>query len=97
MLKTLKQLFSKPKIKSSAWDASGSGRRVMYWQGETGSINNLLSQSLGHLRSRSRDMVRKNPYAANIIDTIVSNSIGTGIKPQSKARDGEFRKKVQEL
>jgi len=97
MLKTLKQLFSKPKIKSSAWDVAGSGRRVMYWQGETGSINNLLSQSLGHLRSRSRDMVRKNPYAANIIDTIVSNSIGTGIKPQSKARDGEFRKKVQEL
>ncbi|WP_065094325.1 phage portal protein [Wolbachia endosymbiont of Nomada panzeri] len=97
LLKTFKQLFYKPKIKNSAWDASGSGRRVMYWQGETGSINNLLSQSLEHLRSRSRDMVRKNPYAANIIDTIVSNSIGTGIKPQSKARDGEFRKKVQEL
>lgn len=35
MLKKFKQLFSKPKIKSSAWDASGSGRRVMYWQGET--------------------------------------------------------------
>ncbi|MFP3022078.1 MAG: phage portal protein [Wolbachia sp.] len=97
LLKSFKQLFSKPKIKSSAWDASGSGRRVMYWQGETGSINNLLSQSLEHLRSRSRDMVRKNPYAANIIDTIVSNSIGTGIKPQSKAKDPEFRKRVQEL
>lgn len=97
LLKTFKELFNKPKIKSSAWDAAGSGRRVMYWQGEAGSINNLLSQSLEQLRSRSRDMVRKNPYAANIIDTIVSNSIGTGIKPQSKARDGEFRKKVQEL
>ncbi len=97
LLKSFKQLFSKPKIKNSAWDASGSGRRVMYWQGETGSINNLLSQSLEHLRSRSRDMVRKNPYAANIIDTIVSNSIGTGIKPQSKARNAEFRKKMQEL
>lgn len=69
----------------------------MYWQGETGSINNLLSQSLEQLRSRSRDMVRKNPYAVNIIDTIVSTSIGTGIKPQSKARDGEFRNKVQEI
>lgn len=42
-------------------------------------------------------MVRKNPYAANIIDTIVSNCVGTGIKPQSKAKDAEFRKKVQEL
>ncbi|MFP3020648.1 MAG: phage portal protein, partial [Wolbachia sp.] len=91
------QLFNKPKIKSSAWDAAGSGRRFFHFQPELGSINNLLSQSLETLRSRSRDMVRKNPYAANIIDTIVSNSIGTGIKPQSKARDGEFRKRVQEL
>lgn len=98
LLKSFKQLFHKStKPKSSAWDAVGSGRRVMYWQGESGSINNLLSQNLEHLRSRSRDMVRKNPYAANIIDTIVSNSIGTGIKPQSKAKDAEFRKKVQEL
>ncbi len=97
LLKSFKQLFNKPKIKSSAWDAAGSGRRFLHFQPELGSINNLLSQSLETLRSRSRDMVRKNPYAANIIDTIVSNSIGTGIKPQSKARDGEFRKKVQEL
>ncbi len=72
LLKSFKQLFNKPKIKSSAWDASGSGRRVMYWQPEKSSINSLLSHSLEHLRSRSHDMVRKNPYAANIIDTIVS-------------------------
>lgn len=69
----------------------------MHFQPEPGSINSLLSQSLEHLRSRSRDMVRKNSYAANIIDTIVSNCVGTGIKPQSKAKDAEFRKKIQEL
>jgi lambda family phage portal protein len=97
LLKSFKQLFKKPKIQSSAWDASGSGRRVMYWQPERSGINSLLSHNLEHLRSRSRDMVRKNPYAANIIDTIVSNCVGTGIKPQSKAKDPEFRKKVQEL
>jgi len=98
LLKSFKQLFRKPtKPKSSAWDASGSGRRLLHFQPESGSINNLLSQSLEHLRSRSRDMVRKNSYAANIIDTIVSNSVGTGIKPQSKAKDAEFRKRVQEL
>ncbi|MDN5248206.1 MAG: phage portal protein [Wolbachia endosymbiont of Tyrophagus putrescentiae] len=97
LLKTFKQLFNKAKIKSSAWDASGSGRRVMYWQPEKSSINSLLSHNLETLRSRSRDMVRKNPYAANIIDTIVSNCVGTGIKPQSKAKNAEFRKKIQEL
>ncbi len=72
LLKSFKQLFNKPKIKSSAWDAAGSGRRVVYWQPEKSNINSLLSQNLETLRSRSRDMVRKNPYAANIIDTIVS-------------------------
>jgi capsid protein len=41
-------------------------------------------------------MVRNDPYAANIIDTIVSNFVGTGIKPQSNAKDAEFLK-VQEL
>ncbi len=41
LLKTFKQLFNKQKIKSSAWDAAGSGRRVMYWQPEKSSINNL--------------------------------------------------------
>jgi lambda family phage portal protein len=98
LLKSFKQLFHKPpKTKSSAWDGAGSGGRVMYWQPERGSINNLLSHNLETLRSRSRDMVHKNPYAANIIDAIVSNCVGTGIKPQSKAKDAEFRKKVQEL
>ncbi|WP_341814461.1 phage portal protein [Wolbachia endosymbiont (group A) of Dendrolimus pini] len=98
LLKSFKQLFRKPpKPKGSAWDASGSGRRLLHFQPESGSINSLLSHSLETLRSRSRDMVRKNSYAANIIDTIVSNCVGTGIKPQSKAKDAEFRKKVQEL
>jgi lambda family phage portal protein len=46
---------------------------------------------------RSHDIVRKNPYAANAVDSIVSNCIGTGIKPQSKSKDAEFRRKIQEL
>jgi lambda family phage portal protein len=52
---------------------------------------------LSTLRTRSHDIVRKNPYAANAIDSIVSNCIGTGIKPQSKAKDQDFRRKIQEL
>ena len=85
--KTFKQLFKPSKIKASAWDAAGYGKRLTYWQPENGSINSLLEYNLDILRSRSRDMVRKNPYAANIIDTLVSNCIGNGIKPQSKAKD----------
>ncbi len=98
MLKTLKQLFNKPpKPKGSAWNTAGSGRRFLHFQPESGSINNLFSQDQGHLRSRSRDIVRNNSFAANIVDVIVSNCVGTGIKPQSKAKDPELRQKIQEL
>ena len=57
----------------------------------------MLASSLSTLRTRSHDIVRKNPYALNAIEAIVSNCIGTGIKPQSKAGNAEFRKKIQEL
>lgn len=90
ILKTFSQLF-KRSPKASAWDAAGSGKRLTYWQTENSSINNLLGYSLEILRNRSRDMVRKNPYAANIIETLVTNAIGTGIKPQTK------NKSIQEL
>jgi capsid protein len=95
ILKSLKQIFKRPKAKSSAWDAAASGRRLHYWQPGNDSINPLLLQHMDSLRNRSRDMVRKNPYAANIVDTLVANCIGTGIKPQSKALDADFRKQVQ--
>jgi lambda family phage portal protein len=97
LLKSLAQLFKRPKSKASAWDAVGSGKRLTYWQPENSAINSLLGNHLETLRSRARDMVRKNPYASNIIETLVSNTIGTGIKPQSKAQNAEFRKAVQAL
>lgn len=97
LLKTFAQLFKRPKSKASAWDAAGSGKRLTYWQPENSAINSLLGNHLETLRSRARDMVRKNPYASNIIETLVSNTVGTGIKPQSKAQNAEFRKAVQAL
>jgi lambda family phage portal protein len=41
------------------------------------------------LQSRSRDLVRNNPHAANIVDVLTANTIGTGIKPQSLAKNKE--------
>jgi lambda family phage portal protein len=82
---------------SAAYDGAGHGKRLGNWYPSSSSVNTLLASSLSMLRTRSHDIVRKNPYAANAIDSIVSNCIGTGIKPQSKAKDAEFRKKIQEL
>ena len=87
----------KPKAFYSDYDGSGQGRRVQSWSPTSASINSILSSNSSVLRNRSRDLVRKNPYAANAINSIVSNCVGTGIKPQSKCADPEFRKKIQEL
>ncbi|GHU20944.1 hypothetical protein FACS189472_13170 [Alphaproteobacteria bacterium] len=76
---------------------AGHGKRLGNWYPSSSSINALLASSLSTLRTRSHDIVRKNPYAANAIDSIVSNCIGTGIKPQSKAKDQDFRRRIQDL
>ena len=85
------------KKSTAAYDGAGHGKRLGNWHPSNSSINSLLASSLATLRTRSHDIVRKNPYALNAIEAIVSNCIGTGIKPQSKAKNAEFRKKVQEL
>lgn len=79
------------------YDGAGSGKRLANWYPSSASINSILSGNLDTLRTRSHDIVRKNPYAANAIEAIVSNCIGTGIKPQSKARNADFRRQIQEL
>lgn len=88
--------FLKKKM-HSPYDGAGTGVRLRNWQPTTASINSILAGNLDTLRTRSHDIIRKNPYAANAIDSIVSNCIGTGIKPQSKAKNADFRKKIQEL
>jgi capsid protein len=39
------------------------------------------------LRAKSRDLVRRNAWAAAGVEAFVSNAIGTGIKPQSMLAD----------
>ncbi|MDR1334790.1 MAG: phage portal protein [Holosporaceae bacterium] len=95
LFRSIANLFKKKA--SAPYDGAGHGKRLGNWYPSSSSINTLLASSLCTLRTRSHDLVRKNPYAANAVDSIVSNCIGTGIKPQSKAKDSEFRKKIQEL
>jgi lambda family phage portal protein len=75
------------KRKASAYESAGYGRRLQRWTTSAGSMNAVLLNDLETLQNRSRDAVRNNPYAANILDVIVANTIGTGIKPQSLAAD----------
>lgn len=79
------------------WDAAGQGKRLQNWQASSDSINSMLLGSLDILRRRSRKIVLNSPAAFSAIDSIVSNCIGTGIKPQSRAHDSAFKAEVQDL
>ncbi len=79
------------------YDAAGRGRRSVVWMpGNPGAVAALLLS--GHdLRVKSRDLVRRNAWAAAALEAFVANAVGTGIKPQSMAADETFRAEVQSL
>ena len=49
------------------------------------------------LRTKSRDLVRRNPWANVAIEAFVANAVGTGIKPQSMAENEVFRAQAEAL
>lgn len=77
-------------------DAGSHSRRTLGWQAPTTSPNSGL-WDLTTLRDRSRAATRNDGYAKGAIDTLVTNIIGTGVRPLSKADDPAFRKAQQAL
>lgn len=65
--------------------AGGTGRRSRVWRAGSWGPNSAISYALDDLRRKSRDQVRKSPYAATAVDKLVSNIVGTGIIPKSTA------------
>src|SRR5690606_6930663 len=49
------------------------------------------------LRAKSRDLVRRNAWAAAGVEAFVANAIGTGIKPQSMVEDNALREAIHAL
>ncbi|GHS93245.1 phage portal protein [Alphaproteobacteria bacterium] len=85
-LNSVRKIFRRKPLAAS-YESAGTGRRLQRWVGSQGSINSVLLSDLETLQTRSRDAVRNNPYAANILDVLTTNAIGTGIKPQSLSKD----------
>lgn len=82
---------------SSVYEAAGGGRRTLGWRAPTTSANLGTLENLATLRDRSRQAVRNDGWAFGIIEKLVNNTVGTGIKPLSQSTDPEFRRAVQEL
>ena len=77
--------------------AGGVGKRSRSWRVGSFGPNTAITYVLDELRRKSRDQIRKNPYAAFAVDRLVSNIVGTGITPKSTAKDAKFREDVTAL
>ena len=63
--------------------ASKSRRQTQTWAPIKGSGNNVTLDDLPMLRDRSRDLLRNAPLAVGAVSTVVTNVVGTGLKPQA--------------
>ncbi len=89
----LRALFGAPPVH----EAAGRGRRALAWMpGNPGAMAALLATN-ADLRTKSRDLVRRNAWAQAGIEAFVANAVGTGIKPQSLCPDERFKTAVQAL
>jgi lambda family phage portal protein len=86
-----------PAVKASVYEAGATTRRTIGWHAPTTSPNVAALSQLATLRDRSRRAVRNDGYAKGTIDKLVTNIIGTGIKPLSLVKDAEVRKAIHAL
>ena len=87
-------LFGRP---TPTYDGIGGGRRAIAWQvGNPGAVA-ALAFSQNELRAKSRDLVRRNAWAAAGVEAFVANAIGTGIKPQSMVVEPASREAIHAL
>ncbi|MDP3720774.1 MAG: phage portal protein [Acidobacteriota bacterium] len=91
------RMSSVPNVKNTAFEAAGTGRRALGWVAPDVSPNASVLWNLSTLRNRSRQATRNDGFAKSPIDKLVSNVVGTGIKPLSRAADTSLRAQIQEL
>ncbi len=68
----------------SSYSGASSGRPNGSWIGTDNSADSDLIPELDTLRERSRDMVRNDPIASAVIESMTLGDIGTGLRPQSR-------------
>jgi lambda family phage portal protein len=79
------------------YEGGAHTRRTHGWRAPSTTANSGVLANLTTLRDRSRATTRNDGYGKSAIDKLVTNIIGTGIKPMSLAADKGFREKVQQL
>ena len=78
-------------------EAAGAGRRSFAWLPSNPGAVAAMTATQTELRTKSRDLVRRNAWANAALESYVANAIGTGIKPQSLMEDPKLRERIQAL
>ncbi len=90
------RIFGRNTSERRSFEAAGGGRR---WK-DARRITNLNQNILGSaatVRQRGQFHVRNNPWLSAGIGSLVSNLVGTGIKPQSEHPDPDMRARLHGL
>lgn len=93
----LKQISRRMFGGTPVYDGAGHGRRTLAWSVSNPGAVAALAYTQENLRAKSRDLVRRNAWAAAGVEAFVANAIGTGIKPQSMVADTAQREAIQRL
>ncbi|MBV2132041.1 phage portal protein [Pseudomonas sp. MAP12] len=86
-----------PPTAKASYDAASHGRRLKGWApGSPGPTRAVVGQ-MSTVRARSRDAGRNNGWIANGVRNWVSNEVGAGIKPRSRAPNAAFAAEANRL
>lgn len=83
-------------VAQAGYAGASHGSRLVRWAAPSSGPNELLSGSIDTLRARSRDAVRQMGYAEAGVEALVTNIVGTGIKPQFTTPNPEFNRQLAE-
>lgn len=76
------------------YEGAKSGRHHAGWHRPSTSANTEIGPALARLRDSSRDLYRNNPLARKAIKEIETKTVGTGLIPQSRAKNLRTREKL---
>lgn len=74
-----------------SYEAARTDRHTSGWITTDSGANAEIGPALARLRQRSRDLIRNNAYATNALDELAGQAVGTGIRANAVAMDGNAR------
>lgn len=80
-----------------SYDAAAQGRRTDGWRTTGRSADAEIAVAGSLLRDRMRDLVRNNPMAANAVNVLTTNLVGSGIRPRAKTGNKRLDKKANQI